>query len=255
MFTVLRYYCEKLSSIATSVLLVLVLLVSMLLVSANASSPSSLGNSGSEYSNSLYCGSSDAKKLSKHRKILVIGDSIGNGHGLATPWPELLRRSTSLNIVNHSVSSMETNWGLEQIPSMLDLHAPSDVLVMLGTNDASRERSLDKSLENLQAIIDLSVKENATVFVMTVLPITGEKYLSLNQRTIELNRGIKQLSGARIIDVRAAFKDPDQSMADSLHPNQIGQKLIYSAVLKELNCTASESSKGSNSSKARGRDS
>ena len=250
MLAVFRSRHVKLSNLAMLVVLMLILTTSIVLTNANASRPSNAGNSAP-----LDCKFTDIKKSSKHRTILVIGDSIGNGHGLATPWPELLRRSTSLNIVNHSVSSMETSWGLDQIPSMLDLHAPSDVLVMLGTNDASRERSLDKSLENLQAIIDLSVKENASVFVMTVLPITGEKYLSLNQRTIELNRGIKQLSGARIIDVRAAFKDPDQSMADSLHPNQIGQKLICSAVLKELNCTASESSKGSNSSKASGSDS
>jgi len=242
MLAVFRSGQAKLSNLAMLVVLTLILTTSIVLTNANASRPSNAGSSAP-----LDCKSTDIEKSSKHRTILVIGDSIGNGHGLATPWPELLRRSTSLSIVNHSVSSMETSWGLEQTPSMLDLHAPSDVLIMLGTNDASRERSLDKSLENLQAIIDLSVKENASVFVMTVLPITGEKYLSLNQRTIELNRGVKQLKGARIIDVRAAFKDPSQSMADSLHPNQIGQQLIYSAVLKELNCRAINSSKSSRS--------
>jgi len=178
--------------------------------------------------------SSSTVQANLDRKILVIGDSISNGHGLATPWPTLLQRETGIEIVNRSVSAVETDFGLREIVPSLAQHNPTDVIIMMGTNDVARDKSLSVALNNLQSMIDLALEANARVFIATILPILGSEFTRFNQRTLDFNTGIADLNGAILVDVRAAFVDPAPLMADNLHPNQSGQNVIFNVFLPEI---------------------
>jgi len=78
--------------------------------------------------------------------ILVFGDSISAGYGLARVelgWVELLE--TRLNtegygyrVVNASVSGETTAGGLARLPRALELHHPKIVILELGGNDGLR---------------------------------------------------------------------------------------------------------------------
>ncbi|MCH2190245.1 MAG: GDSL-type esterase/lipase family protein [Gammaproteobacteria bacterium] len=183
--------------------------------------------------------SSSFSQAKSDRKILVIGDSISNGHGLATPWPTLLKRETGINIVNRSVSAVETDFGVTEIANGLTQHNPSDVIIMMGTNDVARDKSLNSALANLQSMINQARDANARVFIATILPILGSEFSRFNQRSLDLNAGIADLNGAFLVDVRAAFVDPTSLMADNLHPNQLGQNVIFNVFLPEILKTAS----------------
>ncbi len=164
--------------------------------------------------------------------FLTIGDSIGNGHGIATPWPELIRARTGNQLINHSVSDRQTDWGVGQIDRLLDEHKPSHVLILLGANDAVHSDSLTQSATNLQAMVDKARAKGATVFVSTLIPITyAEEY---HQRVREMNRLIGEIQGAIIVDSYMNFTQPEQWLADGLHPNQGGQRAIAEAFLEKL---------------------
>ena len=154
------------------------------------------------------------------------------------PWPTLLQSETKINVINRSVSAVETVWGVREIGPAIEQSNPSDVIIMMGTNDVARDLSLATALANLQTMIDRARASGAQVFVGTILPIIGDEFARFNQRTLDLNAGIAQLDGAQLVDVRAAFKNPDGLMADSLHPNQPGQNEIFRVYLKAINETA-----------------
>ncbi len=167
-------------------------------------------------------------------RLLVIGDSISNGHGLAVPWPTLLAKRLSLDVINHSVSGEQTAWGLSQVDSTLAKHKPTHVMIMLGTNDVTKSASLESSLQNLQAMADRVNSSGALAYLSTVLPIPGERYAKFNQRAADLSDGIFSLAGIEVVDVRARFVEPVALLADGLHPNQQGQELIADTFIEVL---------------------
>jgi len=78
--------------------------------------------------------------------ILVFGDSISAGYGLARVeqgWVELLKtrlkeQGYGYQVVNASVSGETTAGGLARLPRALELHHPSIVILELGGNDGLR---------------------------------------------------------------------------------------------------------------------
>lgn len=165
--------------------------------------------------------------------VLVIGDSIGNGHGLVDkPWPTVVQEHFDVTLINRSVSNEQTDWGLRQVDDLLARHRPTHILVLLGANDAVHSKSLAQSLENLQQIANKASATGAAVFMSTLLPITvAEKYI---QRTQTLSDGIRTLDGVIVVDARAQFAEPDDLLVDGLHPNQDGQNRIAKAFIAVL---------------------
>jgi acyl-CoA thioesterase-1 len=158
--------------------------------------------------------------------VVTIGDSIGTGFGIATPWPTILASAVGVPLVNNSVSGDQTGFGLRVIEGLLAEHQPSHVVILLGTNDALRG-SVGNAIANLQAMVDIAQRNNVVAIVGTLPPITRSS--SENQRTAEISMGIRGLSGASIAAVRGAFGDDDSLIADGIHPNDAGQQRIAQA--------------------------
>ena len=180
------------------------------------------------------CNSQNSDQLNQQplSKIAVIGDSIGNGYKLATPWPTLLQKELNVTMFNTSISGKETGWGLEVIDGILDTHQPSHLLISLGTNDAAHGPSIEVAISNLEKMVDIANSKGIAVMVGTV--IANHRSKQADQRAQQINRGIFKLSKATIVDVRAKMGDAKGLLADGVHPNQQGQRLIANAFLEQL---------------------
>ncbi|MFO1325082.1 MAG: arylesterase [Burkholderiales bacterium] len=93
------------------------------------------------------------------RVLLVVGDSISAGYGLAAGqgWVDLLAARLAKDgypyrVVNGSISGDTTAGGRARLPALLKQHKPAIVVVELGGNDALRGGNLKSTRENLDAM-------------------------------------------------------------------------------------------------------
>lgn len=92
--------------------------------------------------------------------LLVLGDSISAGYGLAAGqgWVHLLeerlrKEGYPYQVVNASISGDTTAGGRNRLPALLAQHHPRIVVIELGGNDALRGGNLDATRANLDAMV------------------------------------------------------------------------------------------------------
>jgi len=118
--------------------------------------------------------------------ILVFGDSISAGYGLAhveQGWVGMLRAKLKdegygYQVVNASVTGETTAGGLARLPRALTLHHPRVVILELGGNDGLRALPIDQMRGNLGRMVDLSVDSGAQVLLlgMRIPPNYGPEF-------------------------------------------------------------------------------
>ena len=117
--------------------------------------------------------------------VLVVGDSISAGYGLAKGegWVDLLASRLKETghrerVVNASISGDTTAGGRARLPALLREHRPSIVIVELGGNDALRGGDLAATRANLDAIVaDVQAAHAHPLIVgMKVPPNYGPAY-------------------------------------------------------------------------------
>ena len=160
--------------------------------------------------------------------IVAIGDSIGNGFGIATPWPTLVGNSVPVPVSNTSVTGEETDFGVSVISGLIADNNPSHVLILLGTNDAIRG-SVSNAISNLQTMVNIANSNNVIAVVGTIPPIPANS--EFDARAAQISDGIRGLSGATIAEVRGALGDGMGLFPDGIHPTTPGQQIIADAYL------------------------
>ena len=117
--------------------------------------------------------------------LLVVGDSISAGYGLARGegWVDLLAARLASSghrerVVNASISGDTTAGGRARLPALLREHRPSIVVIELGGNDALRGGNLQATRENLDAMVAAVQAARAKVLIlgMKVPPNYGPAY-------------------------------------------------------------------------------
>jgi acyl-CoA thioesterase-1 len=118
--------------------------------------------------------------------ILVVGDSVSAGYGLAPGdgWVALLASRLAAEkfphrVVNASISGDTTAGGKARLPALIKEHTPAIVIVELGGNDALRGQALRQTRANLDAMVKESQHAGADVLVlgMQLPPNYGAKYV------------------------------------------------------------------------------
>jgi len=118
--------------------------------------------------------------------VLVVGDSISAGYGLASGegWVTLLERRLTAEryphrVVNASISGDTTAGGRARLPALLKQHAPAIVIIELGGNDALRGQPLAGTRANLDAMTAISQKAGAKVLLvgLRLPPNLGPMYV------------------------------------------------------------------------------
>jgi acyl-CoA thioesterase-1 len=167
------------------------------------------------------------------RSFVAISDSIGNGAGfVSVPWPELVQGAFGVPLANDSVNGRQTGQGLNLIRDLLARHNPSHVLILLGTNDATKGGSVSGAIANLQEMANIA--ESLGVIAVIGTTITTTRSAEFDRRTADIAAGIRSINNALIADVRVAFGNGNNLLADDVHPNAQGQRVIADEFISVL---------------------
>ena len=183
------------------------------------------------------------------KAILVFGDSLSEGFMLkhSEAYPALLAkklRAAGLNflVTNASASGGTTEGGLERLPP--HLKQKIDILVLeLGINDAFRGVPIDQIEKNLQEIIDKVKAKNPNVRVV-IAGIQLGGYMA-DDYVAAFGRMFGDLAAknhAALVPylLEGVIGNPSLNLADGIHPNAAGQKILAENVWRVLEPVARE---------------
>ena len=176
------------------------------------------------------------------KSILVFGDSLSAGYGLALSrgWVALLeerlkRERIDYSVANASISGDTTAGGRARIDAALERHKPAVVILELGANDGLRGLPLAQMKANLAAIIQRAQKSGARVLLlgMKMPPNYGPDYTSGFESVFsDLGRQYKLALVPFMLDGFA--EKPDYFQPDRIHPNEQAQPLIVETIWPKL---------------------
>jgi acyl-CoA thioesterase-1 len=176
------------------------------------------------------------------RTVLVFGDSLSAGYGMAARqgWVALLgerlaARKPGWRVVNASVSGETTAGGASRIAKVLERTRPDVVVIELGANDGLRGLPLLQTRRNLEKMVQAAEAGGAKVLLvgMRMPPNLGRAYtegFEANFRTVAKDAGVALLPF--LLEPIAA--DPGAFQADDLHPTAAVQPKLLDHVWKAL---------------------
>lgn len=174
--------------------------------------------------------------------ILVLGDSISAGYGLAQGegWVALLEQrlqgdKLDYRVVNASISGETTLGARNRIDSVLREHRPAVVIVALGGNDGLRGNALEDTRNNLIAIVAACRKAGAKVVIagMRIPPNYGPVY---TRRFEGMFAEVARQQNASLVPflLKGFAEDRSQFQSDGIHPAAAAQPRILANVYRRL---------------------
>lgn len=183
-----------------------------------------------------------APAYSASKPVLVLGDSLSAGYGLArgTGWVSLLQNrleKTGIDapVVNASISGETTSGGRSRLPALLEQQHPSVVVIELGANDGLRGLPLGAAEANLRSMIEISKKRKAKVLLigMRLPPNYGRAYTTAFSALFpKLAREENVPLVPFLLEGVATQEQLFQS--DRLHPTAAAQSVILDNVWPKL---------------------
>jgi len=182
-----------------------------------------------------------ALAMARPTKVLVVGDSLSAEYGIArgSGWVALLeqrlqRDKVGATVVNASISGDTTSGGRTRLPSLLDQHKPTHVIIELGANDALRGLPLAMTRDNLAFMLRAArdVGAQALLVGMRMPPNYGRSY---TQEFESMFGALAKSEGAALVPfMLAGVADAPNSanlfQDDRMHPNAQAQPIIFDNV-------------------------
>ncbi len=175
------------------------------------------------------------------RTILVFGDSLSAGYGIAqdAAWPALLgkrlqQQQIDYSVINASISGETTSGGRTRLDAALAKYAPHIVIIALGANDGLRGLPLATMRDNLATMVQSAQKRNARVLIVgqRLPPNYGAYAEQFRQVFAEVARTRKTALVDFLLDgiaTQAALFQPD-----NLHPTAEAQPRLLDNVWRGL---------------------
>jgi acyl-CoA thioesterase-1 len=170
--------------------------------------------------------------------VLVVGDSLSAGHGIAQEesWVALLGerlRSEGYGyaVVNASITGDTTTGGLKRLPRALKLHQPAVVIIELGGNDGLRGTPIAVMRSNLAQMIELSKAAGAHVVLagMQIPTNYGGPY-TRDFAAVYPELAKKYGTGLIGFFLEGIALDIRLFQADGIHPTAEAQKILLDNV-------------------------
>ncbi|MDO8560203.1 MAG: arylesterase [bacterium] len=164
------------------------------------------------------------------RVIVAFGDSLVSGAGVnpGEEWPALLSTRLARPIMNAGVAGDTTALALARLNKVQELH-PDLVIVLLGGNDALQRVPPDQTVANLRQIIARLQDDGAVVLLVGVRGgIIGDPY---HRKFAKLAR---ETDAAYVPNILDSVLGNDYLMADELHPNFRGQRVMAERLLPTI---------------------
>ena len=170
--------------------------------------------------------------------LLIVGDSLSSGYGLAPgqSWVDRLgarlkKRAPDWHVVNASISGDTTQNGLQRLQPALDRHHPQGVLIELGGNDAMRGTPPEAIRQNLVTLIRQARAGGAWVVLLEapVLPNYGKPYAeAVAKLYVDVAREEKIVRVPCFVCGVGVV--PGMMQGDGIHPNEKAQGRMLDAV-------------------------
>lgn len=171
-------------------------------------------------------------------RILVLGDSLTAGYGLAAAdaFPEQLQRALleaghRVEVINAGVSGDTSAGGLSRLEWAL-ADSPDLVILELGANDALRGLAPEQTMINLGRIIARLAQDDINILLAGMLAPRnlGSEYYN------KFDSLYPDLAAKHGITLYPFFLDgvagnPQLNLADGIHPNREGVKVIVAKIL------------------------
>ena len=189
----------------------------------------------------LYAVSATGQNQVEATKIVFLGDSLTAGYGvnIEEAYPSLLRNQLKaenyiISVVNSGISGSTSASGPSRMKWLLKGN-PDIVLLALGANDGLRGQDTENMKDNLRSTINLALDQGCKVLLAGMRMPTnyGEEYTNrFYQVYLDLAKEfnipfipflLKDVGGVR-----------KYNLADGLHPNAAGHKIIAKNVIKYL---------------------
>lgn len=174
--------------------------------------------------------------------ILVVGDSLSAGYGLAPGqgWVALLQQRLKqegygYRVVNASVTGETTDGGVQRLGRALATHKPAVVVIELGGNDGLRGLPLSRVRANLELMITRSRAAGAEVLLVAVRVPTnyGPKYASSFEGIYADLAKRYRIGSAALLDDGTGM-DLALFLPDGIHPNAQAQPRLLDNIWPQL---------------------
>jgi len=174
--------------------------------------------------------------------LLVVGDSISAGYGLApgTGWVSLLAeriaaKKLAWHVVNASISGDTTAGGRARFPALLAQYRPAVAVIELGGNDGLRGGALSAARDNLDAMVVAAQHAGAKVLIigMRLPPNYGPGYTREFQ---EIFPAVAKARHAALVPFffETIADDDANFQADRIHPAAAAQPALLDIVWPQL---------------------
>lgn len=180
--------------------------------------------------------------LAMARTLLVVGDSISAGYGLAEGqgWVRLLEqrlqeRKLDYRVVNASISGDTTAGGLARLPRLLADHRPEVVAIELGGNDGLRGQPLAQFQRNLTTLVEQAKAKGARVLLlgMRLPPNYGPRYTDgFAQVYVDVAKA-QQVALVPFL-LEGVGGDPAYMQPDGIHPQANAQQRLLDNAWPQL---------------------
>lgn len=183
--------------------------------------------------------------LAAEQTIVVVGDSLSSGYGLAEApsWVQLLAdrlaaQGYEYEVVNASIAGDTSAGGLARLSRLLATHEPGIVVIELGGNDGLRGQPVTVLRQNLAQMITLVQAAGARAILagIQIPPNYGPAYTQALADVYPALAAEYRVPLVPFLMDGVALAD-DLMQGDRIHPNAAGQRVMLDnvwSVLTEL---------------------
>ncbi len=171
--------------------------------------------------------------LSHAKKIIILGDSLTEGYGVAqdSAFPVLLQKKITADkidwiLVGSGSSGSTTASGISRMKWLIR-QQPDFIFVILGSNDGLRGLKVEETEKNLNETIQYGLKNKIKIILgqLHVPPNYGKDYSKqFSDIYPRVAKYQKILLAPFLLENVAGVKD--LNLADGIHPNEKGHKQV-----------------------------
>lgn len=182
--------------------------------------------------NSKYC---------KLCQTVIAGDSITELFNMEL-FDEYTEK-TGIKVYNRGISGDTSDRFLKRFSSNILALKPSNLVLLIGTNDLSLKADVSYVLENIEKIVEMTKNElpDTKIILQSVYPVDFVNIIK-NRKIVELNVKLKDFAlkesiiyldiYSLLLDKKGGFNK--EYTYDGLHPNAKGFEIIAAEILKNL---------------------
>lgn len=165
--------------------------------------------------------------LGQNAVLMAFGDSLtyGTGASAGQSYPEVLASLLGRTVVNVGVPGEISAAGLKRLPSMLESHNPTLVILCHGGNDFLRRIDESVTTRNLKAMIEMIQDRGADVVLVGVPKLGFGLDVPKFYVSIAAEKAIP-FEGEILLDLLG----DNRMKSDAIHPNAKGYHLMAEAI-------------------------